>query len=344
NDHSQAGYYNFVEKTYTMDPSRSDIFRYDEKNIAGYLSGQKDLSKKWAAKAGLRYEYTLLDGYSPTTGERNEQQYGKLFPSAYLTYKPNSGSTFSLAYSKRINRPNFHRLNPFRLYTNPYTYYTGNPLLQPSYNDNIELSYLNKGAWSVSFYGQKTSNGYGTIIQLNGAVKSTESENYLTQYKTGLEVLWSRRLFHWWETREVTSFSYSASNSSTPEVVAQNGYSLYYSIYNTFVISGALSLFANFRHYLPSTNGNVYAYAHYGLSTGLKLALAKNKVQINLSGDDLFRTSTDKDRIYFSSFTQYGSTYYDIRRVTLNVNYVFGNSRVKGSRKQVNFGETQRAN
>ncbi len=59
NDHSQVGYYNFAEKTYTMDSSKSNSFRYDEKNIAGYLSAQKDLSSKWAAKAGLRYEYAV---------------------------------------------------------------------------------------------------------------------------------------------------------------------------------------------------------------------------------------------------------------------------------------------
>ncbi|HEX3935307.1 MAG TPA: TonB-dependent receptor, partial [Puia sp.] len=37
NDHSQVGYYNLFEKTYTMDSSKSNSFRYDEKNIAGYL-------------------------------------------------------------------------------------------------------------------------------------------------------------------------------------------------------------------------------------------------------------------------------------------------------------------
>jgi hypothetical protein len=140
------------------------------------------------------------------------------------------------------------------------------------------------------------------------------------------------------------SFSYSASHSSLPQVLAQNGYSLYYSTYNTFVLCDALSLFANFRHSLPSTHANLHAYAHYDLSTGIKLAMVKNKVQITLSGNDLFRTSTSKYRAYFAGFSQYVSSYYDTRRVNLNLNYVFGNSRVKGNRKQVNFGETQRAN
>lgn len=344
NDRSQVGYYNFVEKAYTMDSSKSNSFRYDEKNIAGYLSAQKDLSGKWAAKAGLRYEYTLLVGYSPTTGARNPQQYGKLFPSAYLIYKPNSRNTFSLAYSERINRPGFHSLNPFRLYSNPYSYYTGNPFLQPSYNHNIELTYLNKGAWSLSLYGEKVINGYGAIVELDNTVKAVTSKNYLTTYSTGLEAMFSRRLSHWWETRDVMSFSYSASHSSLPQVLAQNGYSLFYSTYNTFVLCDALSLFANFRHSLPSTQANMHAYATYDLSTGIKLAMVKNKVQITVSGNDLFRTSTTKDKIYFAGFSQYVSSYYDSRRVNLNVNYVFGNSGVKGNRKQVNFGETQRAN
>jgi hypothetical protein len=220
----------------------------------------------------------------------------------------------------------------------------GNPYLQPSYNDNIELSYLNKGAWSVSVYGQKTTNGYGAVVELNGPVKAVSSANYLTQYSTGLELILSRRLFHWWETRDAVSFSFSASNSSIPAVLAQSGYSLYYSTYNTFVLSGALSLFVNFRHSLPSTQANVHRYSNYDLSTGMKLAMVENKLQITLTGNDWFRTDREAYQSYFQGFTQYDNSYYDTRRLMLNVNYAFGNSRVKGNRKQVDFGELKRAN
>ena len=66
-----------------------------------------------------------------------------------------------------LDRPNFRALNPFRWYSNPYSYSTGNPLLQPSYNNNFEIDYLYKSIFSLAFYVQKTDNGFGRLTQID---------------------------------------------------------------------------------------------------------------------------------------------------------------------------------
>ncbi len=343
-NNSDIGYYNLINGNYALDPAKSNLFNYDEKNIAGYISLQKDLGKKWSTKAGLRYEYSMTNGYSPGTGETSRNRYGKSFPSVYLTYKPNTDHTFSLNYSKRINRPSFRALNPFRWYSNPYTYSTGNPFLQPSFNDNFELAYLFKGIFSITLYEQKLSNGFGRIVEVDNALKTVNYKNYLSQYNTGVEASLSFKPFPWWENREFLSYSMVHGRSALAEVLLQDGSSVYYSTYNTFVLSKKVNVFLNFFQTLPSTQGNVYSKSIYDLSAGIKLGLMNNKMQLNASVDDILKSYVSRGDLYFKDLTQTYNNYYDQRRSTISLIYTFGRSKVTGNKKQVNFRETQRAN
>ncbi|QOR73748.1 TonB-dependent receptor [Cruoricaptor ignavus] len=331
---------------YILDQSRSNVFEYRENNAAAYVSISKYLGKKWSAKAGLRYEYSTIDGYSETAGQRNKNEYGRLFPSTYFEYKPNDNNTISANYSKRINRPGFTALNPFRWYSNPYSFYTGNPYLQPSYNHNIEFTYLYKNKYSVTVYGQKTINGYGRITSVMGGIKEVNYKNYLTQYDAGLSSNLYTNITNWWENNmNVVSF-YSETESSIPEVVPQKGFSMYYTINNTFTLNKkkAVLFLLNFYHYLPNKQGNTYIGNISNLSAGLRFSLMDKNLKFNLMVEDIFRGTQSKGKIFYNEFTQFYNNYYDARRFTLNMTYAFGNRNVKGNTKQIQLDEKNRAN
>ncbi|AZA47207.1 TonB-dependent receptor [Chryseobacterium carnipullorum] len=343
---SNIKYFSFKNDEYTIDPSRSNYFEYKENNAAAYVSVYKSLGEKWSAKAGLRYEYSTIDGYSETAGERNKNEYGRLFPSAYLEYKANENNTLSINYSKRINRPNFTALNPFRWYSNPYSFYTGNPFLSPSYNHNVELSYLYKNRFSVTVYGQKLINGYGRITSLTQGIKEVNYKNYLTQYDAGLNASLYTNVTKWWENNtNIVSF-YSESESSIPEVVPQKGVSMYYTINNTFTINKEKSVLflLNFYHYLPNKQGNTYIGNISNLSAGFRFSLMEKKLRVNMMVEDIFRGTQSKGKIFYDEFTQFYNNYYDTRRFTLNMTYTFGNKNVKTNNKQIQLEEKSRAN
>ncbi len=130
-------YYNYFHENFLIDETRSNEFDYSENNLACYFSMESELFKQWIAKAGLRYEYTTMNGYSPTLDQRSKRQYGALFPTAYLLYKASENDVISFNYSRRINRPGLNFLNPFAFYSNIYSYSVGNPLLLPSYSNNL---------------------------------------------------------------------------------------------------------------------------------------------------------------------------------------------------------------
>lgn len=334
-------YLNLTGAGYILDTAKSDRYQYAEQNLAAYISADKSFNKQWSAKAGLRYEYAVVDGFSPTTKSSTSYSYGRLFPTAYITYKLNNANTFSLNYSKRINRPSLGQINPRKLYTNPYSYYVGNPLLQPSYSYNIELSYLYKSMLSLTVFGQRTLNGAGSMVKVDGSSVIITSANYLTQNNFGAYASFNYKVFKWWENNSSVSYSGSGSQSSLQDIVVKNGSAFNYGTNNTFVITKWLRYFLSASYTPGNTRGNIYTYSQYYVNSGFRASVVDNKLLIGLSFLD---GSKNRYQLYYKDFTQYTNTDYHYRTFSLNISYLFGKPKVKENGKRVDFRETQRAN
>ncbi len=344
-NNSDIGYFNFIHGNYTIDPAKSNLFDYNEKNYAAYVSASKDLGEKWSVKAGLRYEYSQTNGFSPTTLSKSENNYGKFFPTAYVSYKASQDNQFSINYSRRINRPYFRALDPFRWYSNPNTYYAGNPSLQPSFNHNIEFNYIFKNKFSANLYYQRTKNNFDQISLLNGIDLISTYENYYNQNIYGINFNYTDTFFKIWESNISTSFSYNETQITRFNLVPKNGQSFYYSLNNTFQLNKAKTfmLFVNYWHNLPSRNGSASIKGVVSFDAGVKMSFVEKALQVNLSVSDIFKQSGFKADLYFTDNTQSFNNYWDARRMTLSITYNFGNQKVKSNKRAINFEEKDRA-
>lgn len=135
--------------TWSNDTTRSNTFIYKEMINAAYVNFSADLGKL-QVMAGLRAEQTLSDGNSPTTGERLKKEYAQLFPSFVVTHKISDKHSVTYSYSRRINRPDYQSLNPFVYYLDQYTYQVGNPFLQPEIAHESDITYSFRDALFVS--------------------------------------------------------------------------------------------------------------------------------------------------------------------------------------------------
>jgi len=340
NNSASIAYYNYILDNLVLDKTRSNDFDYTENNLAAYYSMEAELSKKWTAKAGLRYEYTLMDGYSPTLNQRNKRDYGALFPTAYIVYKADKNNVFSLNYSKRINRPSLNSLNPFAYYTNIYTYFTGNPSLLPSYSNNFEFNYLYKGMFSFTVYTQHTSDMISHLITVNGPEVHTSTENFLSQDNLGAYASFNRSLFKWWDNSISASFSYASPKSKITAISTPNGISGSFSFNNTFKTSNLLSFYLNYNQNLPSTYGNIYTYSQRSFRIGATLKLLNNNAIIS---PGYFLGNTTKYEYRYSGFIQTDKTDYNYNTFSLGLTYLFGRSKVSGNNKNISFDEKRRA-
>jgi outer membrane receptor protein involved in Fe transport len=124
---------------YEFDPFQSYRLKYDMGVYAAYLSSSLKLFNNWLdVRAGARYEYTTVKiDYQNT----NIPSYSLLVPSFILSHKFDSGETIKLAYTRRVERPEYSELNPFLNFSDPHNITTGNPALKPEIGDNMELGY-----------------------------------------------------------------------------------------------------------------------------------------------------------------------------------------------------------
>lgn len=344
-NNSNIEYLDLKNGNYVTDPGKSNIFEYTEKNYAAYMSASKDFGEKWSVKAGLRYEYVQTNSFSPTTQSKNENSYGKFFPTAYLSYKLDGSNQLSLNYSRRINRPSFHALNPFKWYSNPRSYSTGNPELQPSFNDNIELNYIFKNKFSANIYYQRTTNNFEQLLFLDGKSVTSSYYNYYNQDTYGVNINYTDTFFKFWETNISTSFSYNETQITKFNLIPKNGQSFYYSLKNTFQLNKAKTffLFVNYWESLPSTDGNTYQKNMGSLDAGVKMSFMNKALQMNVSVSDIFKQSRFIGDAYYSDNTQSFNNYWDARKLNISVTYNFGNQKVKSNNRSVNFEEKQRA-
>lgn len=339
-NNADVEYYNYVDENFLLDKMRSNEFNYIEKILASYFSMASELSKKWSVKAGLRYEYTMTDGYSRTLDQRNKRNYGALFPTAYMVYKADENNVVSLNYSRRINRPGLSSLNPFAYYTNIYTYFTGNPLLLPSYTNNFELNYLYKSMFSFTVFTQHASDVNSVLTTIEGPLVVSSGGNFLTRDNLGAYVSINRTFFNWWENSSSVSFFYSSSKSKIEAIAIQNGTSASFSFNNNFKATQLLNFYLNYRQNLPSTSGNTYTYRQHDFRVGARLKLLNNNLIINPS---YFLGSVNKYDVRFSEFVQTERTDYHYKTFGFGITYLFGRSKVSGNNKNISFDENRRA-
>ncbi|KFC23338.1 outer membrane beta-barrel family protein [Epilithonimonas lactis] len=328
-------YLDWKNNQFVIDDEKSSTFNYREENYAAYASFGKSFGDHWETKAGLRYENTFVKSTV------NNFSYGQWFPSAFVSYKEDK-NVFSLSYSRRINRPSMSNLNPFRWYENPQSYSTGNPLLTPSYINNYELGYTYNNKFSTSIYYLRLKNAFGQVAYLDGI---SQTGTYLNHYNNdfyGMNASYTDTFFKFWEANITANASYQTSEVFNINAPTLKGYSLSYSINNTFTLNKTktMALFLNYDQSLPYKNVNTRFENFSNLNSGLKISLMEKQLQINATVTNIFGQRY-KGQMYFDDSKQLMNNYWDGRSLRLSVNYTFGNKK-QVNKKNISFDEKDR--
>ena len=128
----------------------SDEFNYDEMNYAGYLN-LGYTSDNWNFSFGIRAEQTEVEGVSGFTVRNTIQDYLEWFPSASISNSVSEKVDIYSTYRRSIIRPNYSNLNPFQFFLNDNTIVTGNPELQPVFQDRASVG-ISAGSHSIEAY------------------------------------------------------------------------------------------------------------------------------------------------------------------------------------------------
>ena len=176
----------------STDELLTNVFNYRQQIAAGYLSYTFNFLTDYSIKAGARYEYTTIDANFQSEQDVEIPSYGVFVPSVNLSRKLKNGNMVKMAYNRRIQRPSIQFLNPNIEASNPLNITFGNPLLDPEYTDNFEVSYSTfmKGT-TLNFSGfyRNTSNAIQSVREVLGEeVIQTTYQNIGREDAYGLSV------------------------------------------------------------------------------------------------------------------------------------------------------------
>jgi outer membrane cobalamin receptor len=194
-----------ISGEHLRDDALSNAFRFDEQvhaayGVLGQRIGRIDL------QGGLRAEHAGTRFDLRTTGERFDNDYVSLFPSALVGYNFSDQQQLRASYSKRIRRPETGQLNPFALsggrgpdqVEDELNLFRGNPYLRPEYTHAFELSFQRNGSLGtlqVAPYFRHTVDAVRRVKSVDDAgISTTTFANLATSDSYGTDVTGSWRL------------------------------------------------------------------------------------------------------------------------------------------------------
>jgi iron complex outermembrane recepter protein len=346
NSKSDVFYFNTITGSPELDPQQSNRFKYTENNQAVYINGAKKINEKWNFQLGLRLENTKTNGFSENLNQETVNNYLKLFPTFYASYNENENNNFSLNYGKRINRPRFDLLNPFRIYISSNSYSEGNPFLKPSFSDNFEFSHSYKEILRTSVFLNVITDGYGVLFTSNPDTNTliVTRENYFKGLNYGIGETYSANFMDWWQSENSLYLLGSKTNfTNAINATPTNGLEIDLSTNNTFSLSKTAKLQIDFS-YTPPYKQGLYAVGYMSsLNIGFKQDLFNKSVQVAFLANDVFNTSYLKDFVSVVNGVKQVYTNNESNRfVRLSVVYNFGNKKINV--KDRDFGNQEEKN
>lgn len=326
--YSNAFYYNVAaDDTRTYNTNLSNEFDYKENTQSLYinLDGAKG---KWKYQAGLRGELTETKAYSFTLDQTALQKYFKPFPSFLLSYQADTANSFAFTAGRRINRPTFWNLNPFKSLFTAYSFGEGNPFLQPEYNTNFELSHDYKSILHSAIFLNITDNGFFnvTLAQPDTNLVRTIPLNFIKTYRYGVSETLTLHAFAWLDNYNQVTAYHTDANSSLPNVKSIDGFGLYVTTNNTIYFNADKTLAGavNFWYQFPEVDHIGRSDAYSSLDLGLSTRLLQKKLNISLNLSDAFRNSASAVTTTVNGMTERFSNFQINRYAQLSVSYRFG--------------------
>jgi Outer membrane protein beta-barrel family len=335
---SDVRFYQFLKGEWVFYKPLSDIFKYGETIQSLYASASKE-SDTWNVQFGFRYENTQIQGISVSNHQTFVNAYWRVFPTFSLSYQWNESNTLSFNYNKRIDRPNYDLLNPFRQYSTPYSYETGNPFLTPALTHNFEIAHTFKGVLNTTLSYRNERDKYASFVSLSDSnrVQASTYSNYLSSKSFVFDI---GLLFHpyaWVESTTQLSLESVQTQSTLAETLPRlSGVNTAFSSIAEFKFNKAKSFMGGLEinYQFPFIDGLEQISSYFTVNAHLKINLFKDKFQIFIEGDDLFKTAQPHYLSIFNHVRQNASFYRDNRSVKIVLKYKIGKEKKQKEDKE----------
>jgi len=345
---NNLSFYNIVDNVPQFDTTKSNHFIYNENINAGYVNYNKSF-KKYKVQLGLRAEQTVAKGNQlATTSDANKfrNSYVQFFPSVFISDKINEQNELSVSVGRRIDRPTYKQLNPFKFYLDPSTYVEGNPFLKPQLTYTAEADYTYKQKYTVSFTYSNTSDNITSVLVPNEAdnrVTIQTDKNLARNYYYNLSFTAPFDITNWWNsTNNLNTYysNYSGNLANTPLNKGKVAFDA--NSNNSFKLGKNTTAELNGIF----TSGNVYGYLYVNhtleLSAGVQRTIMKGKGTLKLNVADFLRSNNLVGTTSIDKYSEMFTRHIESRVATLAFVYRFGSNKIAPSRRITGGAEEEK--
>lgn len=286
---------NLLNGNWTINPTITNNFVYDERTSAAYANFGNEI-RKFSYQVGLRTEYTAIETDQRTTNVKSQRDYIYLFPSVFLNYNASESQKMQINYSRRINRPSTWSLNPFIDLSDPLNIRFGNPNLNPELINSFEISHLLYGkntTLTSSLFYRQTNNEitrYRTLrpdgITEQTSLNLNRSQNY------GLELVLTQEIVRWWKVNGNFSFFQRNIQASAdiPGILTRTNRSWTARVTSNMNPKKGtdIQLALNYRSPFIVAQGTINGF--FNVDLGVKQSVLKGRGTVSLRISDIFNT------------------------------------------------------
>jgi iron complex outermembrane recepter protein len=329
-------YYHIIDNRDIPDPGKTNHFIYKENINAAYLNWSGQFGK-FGLQFGLRGEQTIAKGEQIATTQNFERDYLQLFPSAFINYKINDKHALALNYSRRIDRPAYQQLNPFRYFLDPYTFQEGNPSLQPQFTHSNELSYTFMGSITAAINYSQTTDAMTQISKQIDSARTTfvTTENVSSYNNYGFSLSIPYEITKWW----MTSNNFNIYNNTYSGTISGGNLSLQLTSYtintqNSFQLPNGWAIEMGAYYNSKQIYGTFLINPQWSLNAGIGKSFMHNRLRMHFDLNDIFWTEKTKSEIKYNNVDAKFNQTYDSRFLRLHLTYNFGKQTVEQARRR----------
>ena len=324
-----------------------------KQNHAFYMTYGNRFWNRLSIQVGLRGEYYIrhlestykdAEGHERDAYEgmenKKDTSYFQIFPSAYISYDFGNGHELQLNYTRRVNRPWGHQINPRMDFSDSTNISYGNVDLLPAYSNNLELNYLKtweRHTLSAGVFWKYREGAVQNVKYMDGDVMKNTYLNVSTRQELGAELVAKNRLFG--ELLQLTTSAnfYWNNISAVDQVMYHLGDTIPVHLEGQNIFAGSVRVNAQFL-FTKNFSGQITAAyrsprvvaqgttSHsYSIDIGLRHTFLNKQLALALNVRDLLDSRARRNTTWGDGFWQFSENRWHSRSISLTITYNFGN-------------------
>jgi hypothetical protein len=334
------------------DLNLSNTLLYNEKVNAFYTQyGNKN--NKFSFLLGLRYEESKTTVKQLANNTNNVKNYNDFFPTLNLSYQIKEDETITFGYNRRIRRARSYFINPFPSKSSATNIFQGNPNIDPTYSNGIDLGYLKryeKLTLNGSIYYRKSTGVFTFISENTGdfvlvneilvPVLRRTPINLASNKQIGLELNANFNKSKNWRLNGSLNF-YESETLGEYMGIVYDSKNLTWSgrISNNLKLFSSVDWQTSFRYRAPQKTAVNERKASIYSNTAFSKDLLKDKITLTFKVNDIFETGKWRIESFNENYRSYSeSNWRGGRTLELNLIYRF-NQKKKESRNSGDYND-----